>query len=147
MYVSARGQVEPGPGGDVSASNRQWNDSEERPAKRQKKNKNLAMAEAPDAHEKAPESIKSLYKRWQRMDKARMNAAIEVLDCSGDPESKSFPKHALKEVSDMIPSDMQRSLEEFMGAVIQDVPRPRAFEIKTMPGKQMIASRMYRLSE
>lgn len=129
-YVSARGQVEPGPG-----------ESYERPNKRARTN-NSRPGPAPDAHAKPPDSIKSFYKRYQKYDKYEIARRLDLVDC--DSISKTFTKHLVRQCTDDLPSGVNEAFSNFLGkslgAGVPDVP-PAVYQVHDMPGKSRIQRR------
>ncbi|TKA69845.1 hypothetical protein B0A55_06727 [Friedmanniomyces simplex] len=135
MYVSARGQVEFPPG--YTPPNLPHDDDDSRPAKRQRKSRVMSERKDLDAHDKAPDSVKIWYKRWQRMESAAFNTRFDIIDCGSDPDGKTFPKHMLREVSEPGFADVGKVFGEFMGGdsdVGHGLKTPRVFEVKSMPG-------------
>ncbi|KAK5123501.1 hypothetical protein LTR85_002539 [Meristemomyces frigidus] len=130
-YVSARGQVERGPG-----------ESDERPTKRARVSGSNAET-APDAHAKPPDAIKSFYKRYQRYDKYEIARRLDLADC--DVNSKTFTKHLVKQCTEDLPTGLETAFSRFLGTNLagdadggSDDRRlekpPTVYQLHNMPG-------------
>jgi len=127
-YVAANGQVERGPG---------CMGADERPKKRAKTSNNTEPT--PDAHAKPPDWIKSIYKRYQKMDKYEAAARVDLVDC--DVTSKSFTKYLVKDCRGPVPpelQDLQKTFADVGGTAEVDGSEwkpPTVYQVNDIPGK------------
>ncbi|KAF2767296.1 alkylated DNA repair protein AlkB [Teratosphaeria nubilosa] len=84
-----------------------------------------------DAHAKAPEIVKTLYKKYQKADKYALAGRLDTVDCAK-------PNHFVQaRKSVKLPKDLKKILDEFVGGggVPESVVDPQeVYEVKSVPG-------------
>ncbi|KAH9820433.1 oxidoreductase, 2OG-Fe(II) oxygenase family [Teratosphaeria destructans] len=140
MYVFASGQTERPPPTMLDCPVDNDKLSKQRSNKRQKMSDGAPVTPPPpptDAHAKAPEIVKTLYKKYQKADKYTLAGRLDTVDCAK-------PNHFVQARKNVkLPKDLRKMFEEFVGGfgVPENVVDPQeVYEVKSVPGHPYLST-------
>ena len=84
-----------------------------------------------NAHAKPPDAIREVYKRYQKLDAAALNAQPDLIDPRDAKDERLLPTNVLQ-----LPTNLREIFTDFTGHHdTAQSPLPSVFETKDLPGK------------
>jgi len=123
MYVFSSGQTEKPPPllSAAYVDNSRRTATEKPPPQKRIKMSFSASADTdtPPPVVRAPDELKLVYKSYQKGDKYVMNSRIDLVDCAAPGGEGKRTRNFLRETTEGLPTDVQRTFSEFLGRDVE----------------------------